>query len=140
MNTFIQQGRNKLIKKVSVKTIQKISNKCCSFVLCTLLFFKKSWIINVWCITVPTKILSSITVFNIDNIKCFLSGKSEWFLKYHVALKTRVMMLKIQLCITGKSYVLNYTLYAIYNFRMAVVLHNPLLTLMVDCKWSVMSV
>ncbi len=70
---------------------------------------------------------------NIKQHKLFstLSGKSERFLKYQVALKTGVMMLKIQLCITRKSYVLNYTLYANHNFRMAVVLHKPLLT----CKW-----
>ncbi len=36
-------------------------------------------------------------VFNADNNKCFLSSKSEGFLKDHVTLKTGVMMLKIQL-------------------------------------------
>ncbi len=30
----------------------------------------------------------------------------EWFLKDHVTLKTGVMMLKIQLCITGINYIL----------------------------------
>ncbi len=32
----------------------------------------------------------------------------EWFLKDHVTLKTGVMMLKIQLCITGINYILKY--------------------------------
>ncbi len=31
-----------------------------------------------------------------------------WFLKDHVTLKTGVMMLKIQLCITGINYILKY--------------------------------
>jgi len=44
------------------------------------------------------KILSSTTVFNIDNKKkCFLSSKSAYQLKDHVTLKTGVMMLKIHL-------------------------------------------
>ncbi len=32
----------------------------------------------------------------------------EWFLKDHVTLKTEVMMLKIQLYITGINYILKY--------------------------------
>ncbi len=32
----------------------------------------------------------------------------EWFLKDHVTLKTAVMMLKIQLRITGINYILQY--------------------------------
>ncbi len=32
----------------------------------------------------------------------------EWFLKDHVTLKPGVMMLKIQRCITGINYILNY--------------------------------
>ncbi len=32
----------------------------------------------------------------------------EWFLKDHVTLKTGVMMLKIQLCITGINYISKY--------------------------------
>ncbi len=32
----------------------------------------------------------------------------EWFLKDHVTLKTGVMMLKIQLCITGMNYIWKY--------------------------------
>ncbi len=32
----------------------------------------------------------------------------EWFLKDHVTLKTGVMILKIQLCITGIYYFLKY--------------------------------
>jgi len=45
-----------------------------------------------------------------NNEKCFLSSKSayEWFLKDHVTLKTGVMMLKIQLRITGINYILKY--------------------------------
>ncbi len=35
-------------------------------------------------------------------------GILEWFLKDHVTLKTGVMMLKIQLCITGINYILKY--------------------------------
>ncbi len=34
-------------------------------------------------------------------------SKSQCFLKDHV-MKTGVMMLKIQLCITGKNYILQY--------------------------------
>jgi len=54
----------KSYKEVTVKITQKVSvsNKCCAFEL------KKS-------IMVSTKILSSTTVFNIDNNnKCFLSS------------------------------------------------------------------
>ncbi len=32
----------------------------------------------------------------------------EWFLKDHMTLKTGVMMLKIQLCITWIKYILKY--------------------------------
>ncbi len=32
----------------------------------------------------------------------------DWFLKDHVTMKTGVMMLKIQLCITGINYILKY--------------------------------
>ncbi len=32
----------------------------------------------------------------------------EWFLKDHVTLKTGVIMLNIQLCITGINYILKY--------------------------------
>ncbi len=35
-------------------------------------------------------------------------GVLEWFLKDHVTLKTGVMMLKIQLCITEINYILKY--------------------------------
>jgi len=41
-------------------------------------------------ILVSREVLSSTTVFNIDNNnkkKCFLSSKSEWILKDHVTLK-----------------------------------------------------
>ncbi len=50
-----------------------------------------------------TEILSSTTIFNIDD-----NNISLWFLKDHVTLKTGVMMLKIQLCITGINYILKY--------------------------------
>ncbi len=46
-----------------------------------------------------------------NNQKCYLSIKLEWFLKDHVMLLTRVMILEIQLCITGKirlNYILQY--------------------------------
>ncbi len=47
-------------------------------------------------IMVSRKILSSTTVFSIDNYKCFLSSKSVyWFLKDHVTLETGV-----HLCVT----------------------------------------
>jgi len=50
----------------SVKT--SIYNKCCSFEL-----------LSVIRLSVSTKILSSTTVFNIDNNKkCFLSSKSSY--------------------------------------------------------------
>jgi len=51
------------------------------------------------------KILNS-TVNSIDDIRnCFLSTKTAYskFLKDQVTLKTGLMMLKIQLCITGKK-------------------------------------
>ncbi len=70
-------------------------------VLLNFLFIKQSWI----------QLLGSITVFNIDNNKkCFISSSCilEWFLKDHVTLNNGVMMLKIQLCITGINYILKY--------------------------------
>ncbi len=55
--------------------------------------FKESWDKMV-----STKILSSTTVFNIDNKqKYYLIHILEWFLKNRVTLKTEIMMLKIQL-------------------------------------------
>ncbi len=55
---------------------------------------------------VSTKILSSTTAFNIDddNIKHFWAAN----LKDHVTLQTRVMMLKIQLCITEINKMFKY--------------------------------
>ncbi len=51
--------------------------------------------------------LSSTTAFDIDyNKKYFFN--LEWFLKDHLTLKTRVMMLKIQLCIKGINDILKY--------------------------------
>jgi len=47
---------------------------------------------------VSTKKLSSTAVFNIDN-KCKI-GILERYLKDHATLKTGVMMLTVQLCIT----------------------------------------
>ncbi len=43
-------------------------------------------------------------LLNIDNAKKSTKSAYEWFLKDHVTLKTGVM-LKIQLCITGKNYI-----------------------------------
>ncbi len=60
---------------------------------------------------VSKKIWSSITVLNIENNIFFLEQQIsilEWFLKDHVTLKTGVMMLKIQLRITGINYILIY--------------------------------
>ncbi len=57
-----------------------------------------------------TEILSSTSVFNTDK-KMFPEQQIcilEWFLKDHVTLKTGVMMLKIQLCITGINYIFKY--------------------------------
>ncbi len=53
-----------------------------------------------------TKILSMLKTVLLLNEKCFLSSILKWFLKDHVTLKTAVMMLKIQLCITEINYVL----------------------------------
>ncbi len=44
----------------------------------------------------------------------------EWFLKDHVTLKTEVMMLKIQLCITGINYILKY----IHLFEIVIIFNN----------------
>ncbi len=58
---------------------------------------------------VSTKILSSTTVFNIDNNqKCFLIINQHIVMisEDHVTLKTGVMMLKIQLRITRINYIL----------------------------------
>jgi len=49
---------------------------------------------------VCTPIWSGTTVRNVS--------WGAWFLKDHVTLKTGVMMLKIQLCITGTNYILQY--------------------------------
>ncbi len=63
-----------------------ISNECCSFEL-----FVHQRILKNKCIMVSTNILSSTTVFDIDNNKkSFLSSNQisilEWFLKDHVTL------------------------------------------------------
>jgi len=52
-----------------------------------------------------------LTVFNIDNKKCFLSSESELFLKDHVTLKTGVMMTKIQLYIHYRN-TLHFKIYS----------------------------
>ncbi len=73
------------------------------------LLFKKNNLKK--CIMVFTKILSSTTVFNIDNNKNVFELQIsilEWFPKDHVTLKTEVIMLKIQLYITGINYNLKY--------------------------------
>ncbi len=83
-NTFIQLG-GRLIKSNSKDDLFQINA-----VLLNFIFIKES-----------SKILSSTTVFNINNnYKYLLITKSalEGFLKNHVTLKTGVMMLKIQLC------------------------------------------
>ncbi len=63
-----------------------------------------------WCIIASTKILSSKNVFNTDNLNDLEQqiGRREWFLKNHVTMKTWVMMLKIQLYITGIDYISTY--------------------------------
>ncbi len=62
-------------------------------------YFKYMLIFQTFWWESSTEILSSATAMNTDNMKYFLSSK--YFLKDHVTLKTGVMMLKIQLCITG---------------------------------------
>jgi len=58
------------VTKTFTVTKDSNTNKCCYFELSTNQRMKK-------CIMVSTKILSSTTVFNIDNNKkCFLSSKS----------------------------------------------------------------
>ncbi len=90
-------------QKRRVTTIynNSISNKCWSFELFNnQRVMKKS-------IPVSTKILSSTTVFNINNnVKCFLSSKIRMISEDHVTLKTGVMIQKIQRCITGIHYIL----------------------------------
>ncbi len=67
-----------------------------------LFFFKYSHLNQ--CITVSTKIFSSTTFLTF--LTWNVSRAAEWFLKDRVTLKTGVMMLKIQLCITGIHYIL----------------------------------
>ncbi len=79
----------------------KTSAKCKWHFMC----YEKSWQMwhshpsSLYCLSVhrlkkimvSRKILSSTTVFSIDNYKCFLSSKSVyWFLKDHVTLETGV--------------------------------------------------
>ncbi len=53
---------------------------------------------------VKNKNIKQHNCFQYDNNQnCFLKSKSEN--QYHVTLKTEVMMLKIQLCITGNNYI-----------------------------------
>ncbi len=62
-----------------------------------------------------------ITVFNIDNnIYWAANHNIIMFLRDHVTLKTGVMMLKIQLCITG----INYILKNIFKYK----------TVLLDCN------
>ncbi len=77
-----------------------ISNECCSFELS---------IPQRKCIMVSTKILSSTTVFSIDNNqKCFFNQYIVMISEDHETLKTGVMMLKIQLRITRINDILTY--------------------------------
>ncbi len=50
--------------------------------------------------------ISRLSVWFSIYYKCFFISILEWFLKDHVTMKTGVMMLKIQLCITGINYIL----------------------------------
>ncbi len=61
-------------------------------------------------------IIPSSPIFNFENWKknCDQQiSKLDWFLKDRGTLKTEEMMLKMQLCITGINYILNY--YTIEN-------------------------
>ncbi len=62
-------------------------------------------------ITDSTKLLSSTTVFNIDQNKIPEQQISilKWFPKDHVTLMIGVMMLKIQLSFAGINYILKDT-------------------------------
>ncbi len=80
--------------------IKCISNKCCYFEL----LYSSNNTKNVYSID---KHIRLHIFFN----KIFLEQQIstlEWFLKDHVTLKTGVMMLKIQLCITVINYILKY--------------------------------
>ncbi len=81
INTFIQQGHIKLIQSDSKSIYSVIKD----FSFNEMLFF---WTLN-----------------NNDEQKICIF---EWFLKNHVTLKTAVIMLKIQFCITGINYILKY--------------------------------
>ncbi len=61
-------------------------------------------IINNWAPVIDNKWVSNIRMISTFT---YISI-SEWFLKDHVTLKTGVMMLKIQLYITGINYILKY--------------------------------
>ncbi len=64
-----------------------------------------------------SKIWSSTTIFNIDNNKkCFFSKHITMISEDHVTLKTGVMMLRIQLCITGIN-ILKYTFLIVIKFQ-----------------------
>ncbi len=56
-----------------------------------------------------------ITAYNLISKQI---SKLEWFLKDRVTLRTREMMLKIQLCITGINYILKYIHIEISSFKM----------------------
>ncbi len=67
--------------------------------------------LNNKCITVSTKLYSSSTVFNIEKNYTFFWASDQhirMISEDHVTLKTGVIMLKIQLCITGINYIVKY--------------------------------
>ncbi len=79
--------------------------------------------------------LDASSVFNTEyNQKCFLGSKytSEWFLKDHVTLKTGVIMLKIQLCITGINDILKYILIENSYFKL-IIFHKIIIYFTVFC-------
>jgi len=57
---------------------------------------------------VSIKICHSKTVFNIDNNSKAANQHMIMICEYPVTLKTGVMMLKIQLCVTGINSILKY--------------------------------
>jgi len=102
---------NHFLTVVPLLTLSQFDSYALYIKHATVFFFKKlvrNTVIEQRCIKLinlfsngfPQKLLSSTTVFNIDNNeeRFFKQQISilEWFLKDHVTLKARVMMLKIQ--------------------------------------------
>ncbi len=95
----LAKSHNRDISNFTICLIQ-INALCFS----TFLFIKETYTLH------KNTHLSTTTIFNID--KTFLEQQInilERFLKDHVTLKTEVMMLKIQLCITGINYFSKYS-------------------------------